>query len=304
MHILPSLKTFRLFLIALLAVALTGGIAFFNSSPATAATPLPSVSMEVVAAQSGLGTVALGSPVYLTGQGLRKGSPFSFDLVSDSARCEHVTGSSSLKISDGAANVSLRLPDFSSASGCSITATLTAEIDPALWPVCNATHVITATVQTVMETTAEGKVSESSTTSGVDCGPEEEDPDCPDVSMGPVTALEMRVVSTFGDLDTSSVTTGSFDCPTDSAGLALPCNKVNNNHDRECGTDSGGFPVSSERCGGFNNNTTWLPPAVASKQAEEAKVNTIQSDIPLKAVRIGAMELGIVFSFARERVRF
>ena len=271
MHILPSLKTFRLFLIALLAVALTGGIAFFNSSPATAATPLPSVSMEVVAAQSGLGTVASGSPVYLTGQGLNKGTPFTFVLDSDS--CEHVTGSSSLKISDGATSVSLFLPDFSSASGCSITATLTAEIDPALWPVCDATHVITATVQTVMETTADGKVSESSTTSGVDCGPVVEDPDCPDVSMGPVTALEMRVVSTFGDLDTSSVTTGSFDCPTDSAGLALPCNNVINNYDRECGTDTGGFPVSSERCGGFNNNTTWIAPEGLFQQAKAVIAN-------------------------------
>jgi len=50
------------------------------------------------------------------------------------------------------------------------------------------------------------------------------------------------------------------------------------------------------KCGGFNNNTTWLPPAVASKQAEEAKVNTIQSHILRKAAPIRLMDLHHVFS--------
>ena len=191
MHILPSLKTFRLFLIALLAVALTGGIAFFNSSPAAATVSPPSVSMEVFAAQSGLGTFAEDSPVYLTGQGLRKGSPFTFDLFS--LNCEHVNGSSSLKISNRTANVSLRLPDFSSASGCSISATLIAEFDPALWPACDATHVIMATVRTVMETTADGKVQASSTTSGVVCEPVYLDSDWPEVDMGSIRALQRAI---------------------------------------------------------------------------------------------------------------
>ena len=294
MHILPSLKTFRLFLIALLAVALTGGIAFFNSSPAAATVSPPSVSMEVFAAQSGLGTFAEDSPVYLTGQGLRKGSPFTFDLFS--LNCEHVNGSSSLKISNRTANVSLRLPDFSSASGCSISATLIAEFDPALWPACDATHVIMATVRTVMETTADGKVQASSTTSGVVCEPVYLDSDWPEVDMGSIRALQ-RAIRTFGDVYTSTYKTGYLTCGIAPDSDETPCNNVNNNYDRECGTDTGGFPVSSERCGGFNNSTTWVPVDVAANRAEEAKLNTKIDQVASKKPKINASFIALFITY-------
>ena len=75
MNLVPSLKTFRLLLIALLAVALTGGIAFVKASPAAAAEYDAAISLQVTPMlKSQLNRDPTGTPIYVRGTGLL---PFS-----------------------------------------------------------------------------------------------------------------------------------------------------------------------------------------------------------------------------------
>jgi hypothetical protein len=84
MHVLPSLKTFRLLLIALLAVALTGGIAFVKASPAAAAEYDAAISLEVNAMQkSQRNQDPTGTPIYVRGTGLQPFSQLTVEVTGD-----------------------------------------------------------------------------------------------------------------------------------------------------------------------------------------------------------------------------
>ena len=108
MAALSQIKTFRLFLIGLVAVGLTGGIAVVNAPPAVAADPAPgssnaAISMTVarfnaeVNRKSRYGAFFLnevnvgGSPIYISGRGLVPNSEITFQL-NQIRRCDASDG--------------------------------------------------------------------------------------------------------------------------------------------------------------------------------------------------------------------
>jgi len=150
MNVVPSLKTFRLLLIALLAVALTGGIAFIKASPAAAAGDA-AISLQVSAADpSRAGTDPSGSPIYIRGTGLLPGSTLSFTvntylLGSPLARIQGVTkysgGSYSQEVPpNGEAFPSIAFPttaeNSGAPSGLIYQMMLEAQLDPSQYGEC------------------------------------------------------------------------------------------------------------------------------------------------------------------------
>ena len=110
MNTVPSLKTFRVFLIALLAVALTGGIAAISTPPASATTE-PSISLTIFAAEGGLGLPAEGTPIYLRGTGLFPGSQMTLEV--SSPQCPSARGSFTQTVPDnGVLTPTVRMPNL------------------------------------------------------------------------------------------------------------------------------------------------------------------------------------------------
>ena len=110
MNTVPSLKTFRVFLIALLAVALTGGIAAISTPPASATTE-PSISLTIFGAEGGLGLPAEGTPIYLRGTGLFPGSQMTLEV--SSPQCPSARGSFTQTVPDnGVLTPTVRMPNL------------------------------------------------------------------------------------------------------------------------------------------------------------------------------------------------
>ena len=115
MNTVPSLKAFRVFLIALLAVALTGGIAAISTPPASATTE-PSISLTIFAAEGGLGLPAEGTPIYLRGTGLFPGSQMTLEV--SSPQCPSARGSFTQTVPDnGVLTPTVRMPNLTLGGG-------------------------------------------------------------------------------------------------------------------------------------------------------------------------------------------
>ena len=139
MNIVPSLKTFRLLLIALLAVALTGGIAFIKASPAAAAGDA-AISLEVsVFHQSRIGNEPSGTPIYVRGTGLLPGSTLTLSVKARGANTGEIyaDGSYSQEVpSNGAAFPSIAFPALLKDKLLFYDVKLTVHFDPSEYGGC------------------------------------------------------------------------------------------------------------------------------------------------------------------------